>query len=614
MQDDLLYYYEQELAYLRQMGAQFKEKYPKAASRLMLEPAQCEDPHVERLLEAFAFLAARVHLKIDDEFPEITEALLGIVYPHLTRPVPSMSVVELGLDLEQGKLSTGLPIPHDSVLRSRPGSGVDCTFRTCYDTTLWPISVRAAEWKTPDRLQPALPASDSVGALRLELRCAPDVTFPQLGMDRLRFYLNGEAALVHSLYELLCCKLNRIVIRDLTPATRVKPITLAASCLQPIGFAEHEPVLPYPRHSFVGYRLLQEYFTFPYKFFFVDVAGLDQVWSAGFKGQSELIFLFSDAGGEEYKERLEMGVSPKVFRLGCTPIINLFPKTAEPILIDQRKYEYPVVPDARRPNATEVFSVDEVASIDPPTQKIVQFKPFYSFRHSASGDKPECFWLARRRPSARVNDEGTDMFLSLVDMSLRPSRPEAETLTIHTTCTNRDLPARLPFGNEELGDFELEGVSSIKRIVALRKPTKPLRMAGGKGKLWRLISHLSLNYLSLVEEGAEALKQILRLYDFGQTASSTKEIEGIAALKSCHHFAPVISDGRVSFARGTRVEMELDEEQFIGGGVYLFASVLEQFLGLYASLNSFSQLVVRTRQRKGVLREWPPRAGQKILV
>jgi len=309
-----------------------------------------------------------------------------------------------------------------------------------------------------------------------------------------------------------------------------------------------------------------------------------------------------------------MGVSPRVFRLGCTPIVNLFPKTAEPILIDQRRYEYPVVPDARRPNATEVFSVDDVASIDPATQRIVQFRPFYSFRHSASGDTPQCFWLARRRPSPRVNDEGTDMFLSLVDMSLRPVRPGTETLSIHTTCTNRDLPARLPSGNEELGDFELEGVSSIKRIVALRKPTKPLRIATGKSRLWRLISHLSLNYLSLVEEGTEALKQILRLYDFGQTASSAKEIEGIAALRSYRHFAPVISDGRTSFARGTRVEMELDEEQFIGGGVYLFASVLEQFFGLYASLNSFSQLVVRTRQRKEVLREWPPRAGRKILI
>jgi type VI secretion system protein ImpG len=614
MPDDLQYYYEQELAYLRQMGAQFKEKYPKAASRLMLEPAQCEDPHVERLLEAFAFLAARVHLKIDDEFPEITEALLGIVYPHLTRPVPSMSVVEFRLDLEQGKLSTGLPIPRDSVLRSRPGTSVDCTFRTCYDTTLWPISVSVAEWKTPDRLLPAIKASDYAGALRLELRCAPDVTFPQLQIDRLRFYLSGDDALVHSLYELLCCKLNRVVIRDPSPATRVKPVTLGASCFHPIGFAEDEAVLSYPRQSFVGYRLLQEYFTFPYKFFFVDITGLDSVWSGGFKGRAELVFLFSDTGGDEYKERLEMGVSPRVFRLGCTPIVNLFPKTAEPILIDQRRYEYPVVPDARRPNATEVFSVDDVASIDPATQRIVQFRPFYSFRHSASGDTPQCFWLARRRPSPRVNDEGTDMFLSLVDMSLRPVRPGTETLSIHTTCTNRDLPARLPSGNEELGDFELEGVSSIKRIVALRKPTKPLRIATGKSRLWRLISHLSLNYLSLVEEGTEALKQILRLYDFGQTASSAKEIEGIAALRSYRHFAPVISDGRTSFARGTRVEMELDEEQFIGGGVYLFASVLEQFFGLYASLNSFSQLVVRTRQRKEVLREWPPRAGRKILI
>ena len=247
------------------------------------------------------------------------------------------------------------------------------------------------------------------------------------------------------------------------------------------------------------------------------------------------------------------------------------------------------------------------------TQQTTTYEPFYSLRHSTRASKQQYFWLARRRPSIRPNDEGTDMFLSLIDLSMRPTKPEANILSVRTTCTNRDLPSRLPFGNED-GDFELEGASSLKRIVALRKPTPVVRPPSGKAALWRLISHLSLNHLSLVEEGTEALKQILRLYDTGQTAYSQNHIDSVLQVKSKPHFARVSSENGISFARGTRVEMHLDESQFVGSGVYLFASVLERFLGLSASLNSFTQLVVTTPQRKEVLREWMPRAGTKILI
>ena len=227
MRDDLLLYYERELTYMRQIGAQFAEKYPKIAARLVLEPTKCDDPHVERLLEGFAFLAARVHLKIDDEFPEITEALLGIVYPHFIRPLPSMSIVQFHLDPEKGKLSTGCAIPRETLLYSRPVDGVPCKFRTCYDTTLWPIAVTAAAWTSPDRLKPPLRAADASGALRIELTCnAADMEFAKLELDQLRFFLDGESALVHTIYEILCCNLLQIVVRDTTPGSRAPAVTL----------------------------------------------------------------------------------------------------------------------------------------------------------------------------------------------------------------------------------------------------------------------------------------------------------------------------------------------------------------------------------------------------
>jgi type VI secretion system protein ImpG len=267
MRDDLLEYYENELTFLRQLGKEFAEKHPKIASRLQLDVNRCEDPHVERLLEGFALLAARVHLKIDDEFPQITEGLLNVLYPHFLRPIPSMTVAQFRLDPEQGKLTTGLNIPRESILYSRPVDGVPCKFRTCYDVTLWPLEVAEARWVTPDKLNPPLRAPEAVAALRVELRCFPDVSFEKLQMHSLPFHLNGEGDVVHTLYELLASNCKQIVVRD--PDNPKRPAhTLTAKSLRPMGFTDEESVLPYPRRSFEGYRLLQEYFAFPEKFLF----------------------------------------------------------------------------------------------------------------------------------------------------------------------------------------------------------------------------------------------------------------------------------------------------------------------------------------------------------
>jgi type VI secretion system protein ImpG len=595
------------------MGVEFADKYPKIASRLSLEPDKCEDPHVERLLEAFAFLAARVHLKIDDEFPEITEALLSIIYPHFIRPVPSMTIADFRVKPEQGQIGGGLKIPRGSMLSSRPVGGVPCKFRTCYDTYVWPLSVVAAEWKTPDRLQPAIKAPEAAAALRVELKCWPGITFEKLRPNPLRFFLNGESGLIHTLYELLCSRSTQILVRDPTPGSRVRPVELRPEALRPVGFAEDEGMLPYPRRSFTGYRLLHEYFTFPDKFFFLDLTGLEAALASGFKDRAELIFLIAPFELADRRQALELGVTEKTFQTACAPAVNLFGQTAEPILLTQRRFDYPIVPDVRRPNATEIFSVDEVVSVRPDSQEPVRFEPFYSFRHGHSGARGQVFWMASRRASGRRDDEGTEMFLSLVDLEQRPVAPDVDSLTVRLTCTNRDLPARLPFGMES-GDFELESGAPVHSIMALRKPTPALRPPTGKSSLWRLISHLSLNYLSLVSEGREALQEILKLYNFTNSSYSVKQIEGITDLKSRPQFARIISENGITFARGTRVEMELDEENFVGGGAYLFASVIEHFLGLYVTLASFSQLSVSTRQRKEVLKLWPPRAGSRILL
>ncbi len=613
MRDEFLAYYERELTFFRQMGAEFARKYPKIAARLQLEADRVEDPHVERLVESFAFLAARVHLKIDDEFPEITSALLNVIYPHYLRPVPSMSVVEFHLDPEQGKLTSGLEIPKGTSVYSRPFQGTPCKFRTCYETVLWPVQVENARWLTPERLDPPLKAPDADAVLRMQLTCLPDVSFDKLELSRLRFYLNGESNLVHSLYELLLNNCARILIRDPAPNSRVPPVSLGCEALRPVGFAEDEEVLPYPRRSFLGYRILQEYFSFPEKFFFLELTELERLAMAGFKEKAEILFLIRPFERADRQQSLEVGVSPETIRLNCSPIVNLFPQTAEPIQVSGKKFEYPVIPDVRRRQLMEIYSIDDVLTTRPDSREVTHYQPFYSYRHGSERKPGGAFWYASRKPSSRPNDRGTEMYMTLVDLDGRPAKMEEQTITVHCTCTNRDLPNRLPFGVES-GDFELEGMPAVSRTVALIKPTATMRPPLGKGSFWRLISHLSLNYLSLVDDGKEAFQEILKLYDFTGSEFLEKQVQGILNVNSREHFAPVRSDHGIVFARGKRIEIELDEEQFVGGGIYLFASVLERFLGLYAAVNSFSQLVVRSRQRKGVMREWPPRAGDGILI
>lgn len=613
MRDELLQYYEKELGFLRRMGAEFAERYPKIASRLILEPNKCEDPHVERLLEGFAFLAARVRLKIDDEFPEITEALLNILFPHYLRPLPSMSIAEFFVDSEQVKPESGFKVERGAVLSSRPVGGAPCKFRTCYDVTFWPVEVASADWRTQDRTRSVGEAVGAAGVIRLVLRCQGDLTFDKLALDRLQFYLDGENSTMHTLYEVLSNNCVQIIARDPSPKSTIKPLILSPDALRPLGFEEEEAVLPYPRRSFSGYQLIQEYFAFPQKFMFFELSGLDQICAGGFQNTVEIAFVISPFERADRRQSLEVGISEKTFRLNCTPIINLFPHTAEPILLDHARYEYHVIPDVNRRIGLEIFSVEEVASVNPDSEVVTVLEPLYSFRHADAKSANQVFWYTRRGPATLRNDNGTEIYLSVSNAAGKHTLPRADVLNVRTICSNRDLPGSLPFGNDS-GDFTLDAAAPVKKIVALRKPTTTVRAPQRKNLFWRMISMFSLNYLSLVEEGADAFREMLRLYNFAETSYGDKQIDGLLSLNSRREFAPVVYDDGTSFARGTHISMDFDEEQFVGEGIYLFAAVLERFLGLYVSLNSFTQLEVRTKQRKEVLKEWPPRTGRRVLI
>jgi type VI secretion system protein ImpG len=612
VQDELLQYYERELTYLRRLGAEFGREYPRVAAGLQLEPTRSDDPHVERLLEGFAFLAARVHLRLDSDFPLLTQALLDTVYPEYTRPIPAMSVVQFHVDPEQGQVTSGYRIPAETLLHARETGGVTCRFRTCYRTTLWPLEVADAAWVAPHQLQPPVRATEAVAALRVQLHARGEAGFAKLPLDSLRCYLNAEPAVAATLYEVLLNNCVEILLRN--PA---KPsdaaIRLPASCLRPVGFELDEGVLPVPRRSFVGYRLLTEYFTFPEKFFFLEVNGLDRLRGSAFGQQLELVFLVSRFERAERRTLLESAVNGDVIRLGCTPVINLFGRISEPVLLNQRRPEYQLIADARRRDSIETYAVETVTAVTAGRPDVLRLEPLYAYRHARPGEDGVVYWSAERRPRDWRGTGSWDTWLSFVDLDGVLTHPDVDAVTARVLCYNADLPRRLVIGDPR-GDFELPGGGPIKRIAALTQPTALIRPRAESALLWRLVSLLSLNFVSLVEGGPAALQELLRLHNLRDSAAAEKEIQAIVGLRASPTYARIASEQGLAFGRGHRVALELDEAQFAGGGVFLFASVIERFLGLYTSLNSFNVLEVSTRQRREAVKEWPPRAGWKALV
>jgi type VI secretion system protein ImpG len=629
LSDPLLPYYQLELSFLRNEAAEFARKNRQIARNLGLGPqGASEDPHVARLMEAFAYLNARIRHKLDDDFPELTDSLLGVLYPHYQRPIPSLGIVEFVLDPTQGDLTTGYRLARGREMETLDTvDGERCRFRTCSAVTVWPIAVDDARlsgppFVAPRRERPAAPqgapssprgATSVESVLRLSLRTtSANLGFRQLAADRLRFYIDGQEQHAYAIHELL---LNDCLEIALATSAEAPPVWLSSDAVRLVGFEEDEALLPYDARSLPAYRLLTEFFSFPRKFLFFDLVGLTAERLANVGDRLEIFFYLRRNSSD-----LMTNITRDTFRLGCTPIVNLFQQSADPISLTQTEYEYRVAPDRRRPRALEIYSIDSVRASSP-NDEAVEYQPFYSFKHATDVERRQTFWHAARRAAtggavdgnARP-DSGTELFVSLVDLGFRPSSPADWTLHVETTCLNRDLPANLHQPRMQL----LEG-GPLSEIVCRAGPTPTLRPPLRHGAAWRLVSHLSLNHLSLVEqaEDAAALREILLLYDPHDSPATHNLIDGIRRVGYERSVARMPGwPGGV--CRGTRVRVHLDEQRFLAGSAYLLSAVLAHYLGLYCSINSFAELVVTTQGREqrgeGALVAWKPRTGSRPLL
>ncbi len=618
--EDLLPHYERELAFLRQQAKGFAERYPKIAGRLQVSTEIAEDPHVERMIESFALLASRIHKRLDDDFPLFTETLLDVLYPHYLRPLPSASIAQFDLDAAQAQLSGPSLVPRGSMLQSRPVRGVNCRFRTCSDLYLLPVTVAAASYRSavaPPSGTRLPDGASSVLSLRIELQ-GQQATFDALAIDQLRVYLDGEAAQVSALREALAKRAVAVMVQAeeygpwTGPIAGERPGSRALPRLA--GFSDDEALLEVDARSHPAYRLLTEYFAFPEKFNFIDLPWPRQALRGSTARSVTLHVLFSQLHSDADQVRLLEAVTPRQFALGCVPVVNLFQQSADPIRITHHSTSYPLSVDARRAFGYEVYSIDKVFRVQqtPQGESIVEFRPFYSLQHGEPGEGGR-YWHAQRDETIAQASPGYETQLSIVDIDFNPASPQTDTLSIEVTATNRDLPSLLSIGHPG-GDLKPDGGSLAQTVRLLRKPTSTTRFDRNRGTVWRLISHLSVNHLSLASGGAEALRELLRLYELGRGATARRQVDGVTDVEYKAATAWLPGQPFATFVRGVEVRMTVDEEAFVGSGLAVFVEVMDRFFGLSVSANSFTQLVVLSARTGEELFKCPARSGDSPLL
>jgi type VI secretion system protein ImpG len=609
MTDDLLGYYNRELARLRGHAGRFADSHPKVAARLRLGPDGSEDPHVERLLQGFAFLTAGVRQKLDDGYAGMAEALLGVLYPHYLAPVPSAAVVQLDLDAGQNELVGGLSVPRGQGIETEPIQGEPCRFRTTYPVTLWPVDVASATLRAAPFTAPLTPKCGSAAAvlhLRFKSRSS-GLPLSKLSARVFRIHLTGQSQQVNRLYELLFR--GAIQVAYATSPDDKTPVLRDAAVVRPVGFEPDEGLLPARERSLPGYRLLTEFFTFPQKFHFFD---LELPPAALARANQTLdVFVYLNTAVPELEPHLNAGT----FRLGCTPVVNLFTRRAEPIRLTNTEPEYRVVPDVRRPHANEVYSVDRVIATAPDGTE-AELHPLYSVRHERL-TADVCYHPTRRPADAGTRpdqpaDRGSEVYLTFVNREAKPQPPDGWVVHVEATCLNRDLPSRLPFGGGQPRLQLSQGGAAVGAVRCLTPPTVTARPTLGPESLWRLVSHLSLNHLSISggPAAAAAVRETLTLYDLTDRPDTRAAVSGLLKIES----ARVTGRLNGGVGRGVEIRTTFDEERYTGRDLFLFASVLDRYFALSASLNTFTRTVARLSNQAQEYHRWPTRAGDRPVM
>ncbi len=624
MDTRLLKHYETELAFIREMGAEFAESYPKIAGRLGMDGVEINDPYVERLVESFAFLTSRIQLELDLRYPVFTQHLLEIIYPHYLAPTPAMFVAQM--EPERG-LSDKFVLKRGTRMRAplRDGDQTACEFRTAHELDLWPLSLTEVQYYAGrgEVVAAGLGKNNNArAALRLRLKTKAGVKLKELDLDHLDIFLPGTDRKPWQLYEHLLANSIGLTGRS-TDRRDDWLVTPKGAGVAHHGFEPEQALLPYPGQSFDGYRLLQEYFALPQRFFFARLHGLAEICAATKGEEVDVHILLSESHPD-----LQNSLTLENFALHCTPAVNLMEKRCDRVRVRRKDADHFVVVDRTAPMDYEIHTILSVEGMASSDKDDVEFRPFYSSDdYTAAGENHEAYYAIRRRyrqrserqklKGTRTSYLGTDVFLSLVDRAEAPYPQELEQLAVRVLCSNRDLPMLLATG-KVAGDFLLADGGPVSKITAVSPISAPrASLAVDGNSAWRLVSHLSLNYLSMDDadrgSAAASIRELLGIYTPKGDKNLEKQLEGITEVSSRPIVRRMKDEVLSTAVRGMEMKVTFDESYFEGTGVYLLGAVLEHFFAKYVSLNSFTETVINSTER-GEIARWQAKSGRRRMI
>lgn len=605
----MLEYYERELQYLRGGGAEFAQAYPRIAGRLGLTSTDCSDPYVERLLEGTAFLSARVQLKLDAEFPTLTQSLLESICPGYLAPTPSMCVVRFEPDMADGSLAEGIVIPRGTSLRGHigPDEQTACQYTTAHEVALWPLRIVSASFTAMGKAE---------ARIRFEIESPADIPLRELALAALPVYFTNDAG--RRVFEACCLRARRVLYASPGGSWSVDP---GPEAIYPMGFDDDHALLPVGPRSFSGYRMLHEYFALPERYRLIRFDGLAEAMARCDGRRLEVSVEVSRPPGAGDVD-LERTFSPEDLQLFCTPAVNLFERPAGRLQLDETRREYHIVIDRTRPRDFEVHSVESVTGYDENNRAVQGFFPLFGARGGGAGHG--CYTLRRegravsareRRIGSRTSYQGGEIYLSVSDPESPPVNPIVRTLGLRVLATNRDLPITMPVGVRAT-DFDPEDSYPIVAARIIAGPTAPAASPVVGELNWRLISHLTLNYLSLLDErdkGATALRGLLSLYAHATPPALRHQIDGLRSVEAIPMIGRAPRQGPIAFIRGLDIRLDFEDARFEGSSPFLLAAVLERFFPRYVSINSFT----RTRfhsEGEGEVSPWPLRPGRREVL
>lgn len=582
--DILSKYYQSELDYLRQAGTEFAKKYPKIAKKLDISKGESSNPQVERLLESFAFLCGKLQKRIDDQFLDVASNIINIVYPPLMRPTPSLVMVNFDVDINRCLKSAGTVIKKGTQLiaKCQGADPVEIYFSTCSDLPLWPLKICETNVITRGDVfinkNHIINTNESIYYLKLDLKWFGGDQIPSPA--DIKFFINGDPIFKGNM-------LSSLLINDDFCILEMNNEFKNIGSILPIGITEKESLFPYPNSMFKGFRLLHEYFAFPDKFYgFALNLHNNKLIANNFS-------IYIPLG-----KYIELPKTDNIFSLHTVPAVNLFKKTTEPLRLTHEQIDYDLVPDARRLNYTEIFSIERVYKIDQISNEKEEIIPYFAPGNLSVNDlNDQTFWYVKRVPG----NKGDNIKISFVDNSFDFKYPANQIFFADTLCTNRYTAELIP----AYATLQTEISLPVEKIYCLERPTSQKIFLKNSDALWKVISMFSLNSISFVENGLEKLKDILSIFSDGLNSNLYSEIEAIENF-TCRNVSMLNKNSEwKGFVRGNRINIEFDSS-LLNSGIPL-SLILSNFFSVYCSINTYTELTTSINGK--VRKVWPINLG-----